>query len=88
MTKTSTKRSSPIKVSLMGLFHNILFPKSKTSTISKPDIYKEYQPDEISRLQRIRDDADLKLKLARLDPMQREKLNHILIERRKYGKHR
>ena len=71
----------------MRILHDILFPKKHQVTSSPPEISKEYSEDDIAKLIKIRDDADLKLRIARLSPMERLKLSHIVKERR-HGKNR
>jgi Spy/CpxP family protein refolding chaperone len=72
----------------MRILHDLLYPKKRKTVNDKPDAYKEYSQDEVDRLVKIRDDADLKLQVARLTPYQRAKLNNILKERKSGRNHK
>ena len=70
----------------MGLLHNILFPKKRQTTSNPPDVNKEYSEEDIAKLIKIRDDADLKLRITRLNPEEKLKLRHMVQDRKNRGR--
>jgi|GEM_PF-5374539 hypothetical protein len=65
-----------------------IFPKrNKPKDDGKIDYTKEYSEEEVESLQKKHDDAELRLKIARLTPFERQKLARIIRER-KSGKRR
>ena len=66
----------------MRILHDILFPKKRPRIDEKIDVHREYSTEELEKFIKIRDDMDLKIRVAQLSPMQREKLEHMIKERR------
>jgi hypothetical protein len=60
-----------------------IFPKrNKPKEDDRIDYSKEYSEDEVESLQKKHDDVELRLKIAKLTPFERQKLARIIRERK------
>ena len=76
-----------MKIPDLSKIGNIFPKRNKNKEDDRIDYAKEYSEDEIESLQKKHDDVDLRLKIARLTPFERQKLARIIRER-KSGKRR
>ena len=71
-----------MKIPDLSKIGNIFPKRNKNKEADRIDYAKEYSEDEIESLQKKKDDVDLRLKIARLTPFERQKLARIIRERK------
>ena len=71
-----------MKIPDLSKIGNIFPKRNKKQDDDRIDYAKEYSEDEIESLQKKHDDVDLRLKIARLTPFERQKLARIIRERK------